>query len=409
MKGEDYIEPQINVFEQAKQVENGVDYVTLTIGGNDVGFAKIVAKAVFHVIPNVVPAMLNNTWDNFYKTGGHREDIKKTYKKIAEEAGNQATIIVAGYPKLVNENGCGGWITKENAQSIDSSVTRFNMELNRIVEECKDELLNIEFVPVEKEFEGFEAYTEPDNDIKKEKINRIIVKSKEEDLGIDIKSEYSIHPNENGIRTYKECVQNKIDELEKEKSIDSISGNNSDISDMPLADESELIADPIGYGGLVLCPEDVVKKYYNALFDADIRTAVECLNPTTEKELRMISKVTGAALDVFLGSVTSIDKSVFDVSGLPILEMSGISEINIIECYSDNIIIDTNSDIMNYCGEKNNKIGDLIGKEADVYLKTRFKYNEEYHVIKEKFHVKNYGLKHGWRIEEEGYELLQNS
>ena len=77
--------------------------------------------------------------------------------------------------------------------------------------------MNIYFVDVEREFDGHEAYSSS------EWINRIIIPKKSEDLEqTGFGSAYSVHPNEKGARAYARCVNAKIAEIERRKTISGV-------------------------------------------------------------------------------------------------------------------------------------------------------------------------------------------
>lgn len=214
-----HIEPQLNVFDtiEKKFGKNTVDYVTLTLGGNDAGFAKVVEAGVTHGRywwPNTLPDMIEDTKARFTEPGGIRDKLYEAYKAIAKKAGPQARIIVAGYPKLIDQEG-GFPYSKEEAATINNKGVRwFNGEIKKIVDLCKVSGMKICFVPVEGRddglgFDGHEAYT------KDPWINSVILSKQPEDLkDSGIGSAYSAHPNKKGAAAYAECVQKKIKELE---------------------------------------------------------------------------------------------------------------------------------------------------------------------------------------------------
>lgn len=143
------LEPQLNVIDQFDA--DTVDYVTLTFGGNDVGFSNIIITAVsdtWLAVPYLNPSKLsdnlNETWESFYaEEDSIKENITNAYINIAERAGANADIIVAGYPKLLDQNGKGIHFTKKQAEQINSNVGRFNQALNEIVGSCSDSGMNI--------------------------------------------------------------------------------------------------------------------------------------------------------------------------------------------------------------------------------------------------------------------------
>lgn len=109
-KGTYFLDPQLNVFDNFE--ENTVDYVTMTFGGNDVGFVDIITTAVTdtlfsvpYINPRKLSANLAATWEQFYADGGIKDDIKSAYELISKKAGSNAHILVAGYPQLLEKNG----------------------------------------------------------------------------------------------------------------------------------------------------------------------------------------------------------------------------------------------------------------------------------------------------------------
>lgn len=204
--------PQIRVFSDY-DLKDKVDYITITIGGNDAKFSEIITEGVIehHFIFANVENKLKCVWNDFYKKDGIRENLYQTYKDIAAAAGLQVKIIVAGYPKLIDVDKSGGAIRRESSELINESVTRFNREIESVVNSCKAEGIKICFVSVEEEFDGHGMYS--DNSY----INDIIMLTMPEDLKDGaISSAYSVHPNLEGARAYARCVQAKIDAIEKD-------------------------------------------------------------------------------------------------------------------------------------------------------------------------------------------------
>ncbi len=223
--------PQLNIF-QFLGTGNKADYVTMTLGGNDADFVGIIKEAAMstsYLQPDNLKDKVNGIWDEFYKTGGIRDNLKKAYMSVATRAGQQATIIVAGYPQLLAPGGSGFLFNAHEAKYINRQVSYFNEEIQKAVEECAAAGVNICFVTVEEEFHGHEAYTDIPY------INRVMRRQGEdhESLIFNPISAYSIHPNENGARAYARCVQKKIDQLEKERQLNqaaSVAVNASDPS-----------------------------------------------------------------------------------------------------------------------------------------------------------------------------------
>ena len=210
------LDPQIKIFDSIPA--GTVDYVTLTLGGNDVGFGDIMYAAVMK--PKTVTEAVKKGIEKFESSV--RAKLKKAYKAIEKAAGKQATIIVAGYPHIMNDKGFTienvplfGSITvsADTAKLINEWTDVLNDRIKALVGECKGEGMNICFVSVTSAFAGHEAYTE------NEYINGVILKSRAQDLvSGSMISGYSLHPNAKGAKAYASVVQKKINALEKEKS-----------------------------------------------------------------------------------------------------------------------------------------------------------------------------------------------
>lgn len=222
-KFDTFLPKQLDIFNE---INGTVDYVTLTIGGNDVGFDNIITNcAVGSTYLNLsfLDGVFNKLWRDF---DDKKAKIKQAYIDIQKAAGSQAEIIVAGYPKLLDKNGKGFLISEEEAITVNNNVSKFNDELNKIVMECSlmsNPEMNIHFVDVEEEFDkdgGHQAYSSDPW------INEIIFGAKNEDLDdMGFVSSYSIHPNASGAEAYARCVNAKIEEIENEKATLEFNGH----------------------------------------------------------------------------------------------------------------------------------------------------------------------------------------
>ncbi len=214
-KGEEWLPNQLDIFGYIDDLSD-VDYVTLTIGGNDVDFVGVITcclEPTYLEFGNnlILEHKLNKLWDNI---GSTMRDIEGVYKKIHEKVPH-AVIIVAGYPKMLEKNGEGMIFSKHEATIVNEKVSAFNLKIKELVE-ASESTFNTYFVDVETEFDkdgGHQAYSP------NEWINPIVIPKKDEDIdkgGIPI-SAYSIHPNEQGAQAYARCVNAKIEEIENSK------------------------------------------------------------------------------------------------------------------------------------------------------------------------------------------------
>lgn len=215
-QGEVSLPPQARIFDTLAGQGKKADYVTLTIGGNDAEFGKIVQTVTLssgYLAPNAVPDKLKSLWDKFYDPEkGIREDIRSVYEQVLDAAGEQAHLIVVGYPELFDRNGEGLPAAKNEAAAVNAAVRRFNDELRRLVN-LMDDTRPISFVSVEEAFRGHEAYS------KDPYILPITLPARGEDLNMwAIKSDASMHPNDKGAQAYAACVQAELDRLEELRS-----------------------------------------------------------------------------------------------------------------------------------------------------------------------------------------------
>lgn len=158
----DCLAPQLDVF-----YENGlygkVDYVTLTLGGNDVGFTEILITSVVNSVTadlGIIDSRIDDAWYEFYRTGGVRDRLEQAYESIACAAGPQATIIVAGYPPLLADSQ-GTLTSRAGVMKINEAIRGFNEQIELLVNKCnKEKGMNIVFLPVYDRFEGHEADTD---------------------------------------------------------------------------------------------------------------------------------------------------------------------------------------------------------------------------------------------------------
>lgn len=206
--------PQVDIFNT---INGTVDYVTLTIGGNDVNFAGIMTTCavessyLFFGSTSKLEKELKALWNTIDTT---MVNIRQVYEDVAKAA-PYAEIIVAGYPKLINPKGGGVVISKKEATLVNQITSDFNDKIEELVAECRKSGMNIHFVDVEAEFDkdgGHQAYC------KTAWINGIIIPAQKEDLNDeDVSSAFSIHPNELGAQAYARCVNAKIAEIEATK------------------------------------------------------------------------------------------------------------------------------------------------------------------------------------------------
>lgn len=211
-----YLPPQIEIFDK---INGQVDYVTITIGGNDVGFGNYVKTCAKHS-PYLGSATLDEIIERKLKdVDALKDKLKSTYLEIIKEAGPDATILAVGYPQLLDENGKGSLYTPTEAAFLNKCAHEYNKEMEKQTELLREEGLNIYFVSVEDAFEGHLAFSDDPW------INGIIMGPGPQELNdTAILGGATLHPNAEGAKAYAKCVNAVIKELEKTKAMGSISG-----------------------------------------------------------------------------------------------------------------------------------------------------------------------------------------
>ena len=216
ISGTAMLAPQLDIFDELDAKGLKADYVTISIGGNDIGFKKLVGLAMTGVLDyfpgETAEEKAENLWNTSYVSSGIRENIRRAFTDVAARAGAQACIIVTGYPRPLSPDGGGeAGFTPLSSQIMNAACDLFNAELQDIVEECRAEGVNIVYVSVAEAFEGHGAYSEDPY------INPIVPGAGPQDLkSVNVVSFESMHPNEKGLEAYARCVQEAIDRLEAE-------------------------------------------------------------------------------------------------------------------------------------------------------------------------------------------------
>ena len=220
---------QNKVWDTLKAKNLTADYVTLTFGGNDLGFTNVVSALLLESRANahtILYSMILSAYNKMKPGGEVRERLKKLYRDIAIDTERKAKIIVVGYPPLFYEEGwLDAFVNPEEAIMLNMAIRYFNTQAEKITVELRTEGYEVYFVSVYDVFRGNEAYSSDPY------INPAIIPARTQDIDDFFPvSSYSIHPNIKGILVYACLVQKKINELEKERKSegDSIDYNDAD-------------------------------------------------------------------------------------------------------------------------------------------------------------------------------------
>jgi|GEM_PF-2767559 len=118
--------PNTGEGQQTSVLSSNTDVITLTIGGNDIGFGDFVTNCLFDdcSTPAISQRFFDNVENNLVGTssGSQPSGLLGVYSQIKTKAPN-AKVYVLGYPQLLPEVGCpqtDSWMTAFNALAKDA-------------------------------------------------------------------------------------------------------------------------------------------------------------------------------------------------------------------------------------------------------------------------------------------------
>lgn len=165
-----------------------------------------------------------------------------------------------------------------------------------------------------------------------------------------------------------------------------------ELEENPDATDEEEKADPIHFGGIVLEPEDIVLKMYDALHEGDYETAASCLEPEWEMGINILGNLASALVELITGEDYSW--------GQILLETAGATDVEVIDIYADNYVMESSVSFLNEWIPNIPGINKLVCTEADVHIKYRYRYNGHCKIETDECHVRRHGFL-GWRVDVE--------
>lgn len=162
-------------------------------------------------------------------------------------------------------------------------------------------------------------------------------------------------------------------------------------------DLEDLTAEELNYRGIVIKPEDVVLKAFDAMDNNDFEKFINCCDPSTEKIVNTVGSITTFIAGDITGHYNQWDELVNEE-----LMEDNVSDIEVIDCYSydyEYVAADiTQSGILTAISDFNIPfVSTIVCNEANVYIKYRYKVDGQWKVDEDDLHVKRYGIS-GWRI-----------
>ncbi len=182
---------------QFEALDDDVSLVTLSIGGNDVGFAKVLTACVVHGgrAPSSCREQLDESLSR--KIAAQRSNLLAQYQQAKEKAKN-ARIIVVGYPPLFPENpSYRNSLTAEDQKWMNEKAA----ELNRTIASAAQEA-GVEFVDPSADFAGHGiGSADP-------WFNELTF----DGPGMMLVDPSSFHPNAKGQAAFAEAIQRQLED-----------------------------------------------------------------------------------------------------------------------------------------------------------------------------------------------------
>jgi lysophospholipase L1-like esterase len=144
---------------QTTYVNHSTRLVTLTIGGNDLGFSSIVAKCLLPT--DCTESDLADEVRAGLTTIGPK--LVNTYEQVRERMDPGGYLVVAGYPHIFAsgpDSDCKPFISVHEAAWIDSIVDSGNAKIAAAVHSAQLQSGNVSYVNVTGDFAGHELCTE---------------------------------------------------------------------------------------------------------------------------------------------------------------------------------------------------------------------------------------------------------
>jgi len=175
---------------QLEYVNPATELVTLTIGGNDLGFSKIVFACLRRRNCTKHDDLVNGVEDDM---AAIKAQLVNAYTRIRERMSPSGMLVVAGYPRLFrkSEGRCGFFFSAEETAWINSLVIRGNRRIAEAVRASRTRSGNVAYVDVSESFAGHELCGDEDPYLHKIQLafSRGLVKG-------------SYHPNADGQAAY---------------------------------------------------------------------------------------------------------------------------------------------------------------------------------------------------------------
>jgi lysophospholipase L1-like esterase len=186
---------------QLPELTPGVELVTLTVGGNNLGFASLAGTCTTATTPEELRHCLDAIQDAVDQLPDLYSDLTDLYGDVADAA-PKALIVVTGYPYLFEANPSNPIITAFNA-----ATTALNTTIENAVNATHRTGVNIRYVAVTTPFEHHGIGCSPYP-------NCLFIN--DPTIGLP-PGAVPFHPNADGYRAYADAISAAIEEARQEQ------------------------------------------------------------------------------------------------------------------------------------------------------------------------------------------------
>ena len=214
--------------------------MTISIGGNDLGFANIVTDAATvsrWITPGILFLHLQTAKIKFFLSV--RDDLATTYRAIRDAAGPQAVILIAGYPELLSgATLLGSPFNLKEVAMLNETCIWLDKQMASLIQEMKDGGFgNIEYVSVVDRFKQHGAYSDEPF------FNGILLRQPQDLDQVESRSfvsDYSMHPNLDGAAAYAAAVQETINGIEAPDEASKLANQETELVPYTESDEDRV-------------------------------------------------------------------------------------------------------------------------------------------------------------------------
>lgn len=196
--------PQLRFVERIKPT-----VVTMSIGGNDIGFGKIITNCI---MPGTCYASDQEKSDLAATIHAQRQPLSLLYRQIKEASATGSSIYIVGYPELVDPNGTCALNVRLNKDEL-KFANQVVASLNTVIKDSAADA-GVHYIDVSKALYGYRLCETKSADVAvngamlgKDKTASLPLYPTDYQLDIYLSAHESYHPNQKGQRLIADAIR----------------------------------------------------------------------------------------------------------------------------------------------------------------------------------------------------------